>query len=89
MTDPTPRLIKVGDALSQLLNVLLLPNHTDTTANESISGRSYRCGWVHAQRAINAVFRVLSGQKDHCREAYEMDRERAQRLILRDSQRPQ
>lgn len=44
MIDNTPRWIKIGDALSQLLNVALLPRHKETTANESISGRAHRCG---------------------------------------------
>lgn len=45
MIDNTPRWTKIGDALSQLLNVALLPRHKETTANESISGRAHRCGW--------------------------------------------
>lgn len=37
--DPTPRLVKIGDALSQLVNVIWpFWDHRDTTANESISG---------------------------------------------------
>ena len=46
----TPRLIKIGDALSQLANVTLLPRHRETTANESISGRAHRLGWRRTER---------------------------------------
>ena len=78
MIDRTPRLWKIGDALSQLANVALLRGHTETTANESISGRAYRCGWTRAERVINALFWF---DPDHCRQAYRRDIERAARLI--------
>jgi hypothetical protein len=78
MADQTPRFWKIGDALSQLANVALLPGHTSTTANESISGRSYRCGWTRAERLINWLFWF---DPDHCRQAYRRDLERAARLI--------
>lgn len=78
MQDPTPRLLKIGDALSQLGNVMFLPNHRDTTPNESISGRSYRNDWVWAVRVIDAIL----GQ-DHCQEAFLRDIERAHRLLTR------
>jgi hypothetical protein len=79
MTDPTPRLWKIGDALSQLANVALLPGHTSTTANESISGRSYRCGWTRAERLINWLF---WSDPDHCRQAHLRDLKRAKRLMV-------
>jgi len=78
MIDNTPRWIKIGDALSQLLNVALLPRHRETTANESISGRAHRCGW-RAERWIDALFSPW--EKDHCRRAYQMDEIRATQLI--------
>ena len=74
------RLGKVGDALSQLLNVALLRNHHDTDANESISGRSYRKGWTRAERAINAL---LFWDADHCRSAFYRDLERARAVQKR------
>lgn len=79
MTDQTPRWIKVGDALSQLLNVLLLPRHRETTANESISGRCHRMGWRRAERAIDWLFSAF--ERDHCRMAHEADLDRARQLI--------
>lgn len=78
MHDPTPRIIKVGDALSQFVNVLLLPNHKATTPNESISGRSYRNKWRLAVRIIDAIL-----GKDHCEKAFMRDIERAHLLLLR------
>jgi hypothetical protein len=73
--DDTPRLVKIGDALTQLFNVAILPNHTDTDANESTSGRAHRRGW-RAERWINAVF-ALFGDFDHCQQSHLKDGERA------------
>jgi hypothetical protein len=73
-----PRIIKIGDALSQLANVALLANHADTDANESISGRSFRCGWTRAQRVINILF---WWDPDHCQSAHRRDVQRAIALI--------
>lgn len=70
---------KVGDALSQLANVLLLPNHEDTTANESISGRSHRMGWKTAESLIDLVF-----GEGHCKAAYEKDLQRAKAIAERN-----
>ena len=79
MNDTTPRYIKVGDAISQLLNVSLLSRHKYTNANESISGRCHRCGWKCAEKVINALFYVF--EKDHCRKAYIADIGIAKQLI--------
>lgn len=79
MIDNTKRLVKIGDACSQLFNVLLLPNHQQTTANESISGRSYRMKWTKAIKAIDFVL-----GEGHCREAYLNDIDRSSQY-LRDS----
>jgi hypothetical protein len=68
-------LIRLGDALSQLLNVALL----NGDANESISGRAHREGWRIAERIIDTLFRPL--EKDHCRVAYETDLARAWELV--------
>jgi hypothetical protein len=77
--DDTPRIIKIGDALTQLFNVGVLPNHTDTDANESTSGRAHRRGW-RAEKLIDAVF-SLFGDKGHCRGAHLKDAERARRTL--------
>ena len=79
MNDTTPRYIKVGDAISQLLNVLLLPRHKYTNANESISGCCHRCGWKFTEKVINALFCVI--EKDHRRKAYIADVSRAKQLV--------
>lgn len=71
----THRLIKIGDALSQMMNVTFLPKHRETTANESISGRAHRCRWYRTERFIDWLFRPW--ERDHCRKAHEKDIERA------------
>ena len=78
----TPRLIKIGDALSQLANVTFLPRHRETTANESTSGRAHRCNWRVA-KLINWLF--TPWEQDHCRRAYEKDIERAKQLVAEAS----
>lgn len=78
MIDTTPRIVKVLDALSQLINVALLPNHLETHANESISGRSHRNQW-RFRHVINALF---FWQDDHCRLAHLKDIERAKQTIM-------
>jgi hypothetical protein len=75
----TSRLYKVGDALSQLVNVALLPNHRQTNANESISGRAHRLGWSKTERFIDWLFSPW--EQDHCRLSYEADLKRAQELL--------
>ena len=63
--DTTPRIIKIGDALSQLVNVALLPTHRSTTANESISGRAHRMGWaVRENRCIDAITAAVQAAGD-------------------------
>ena len=66
-------LIKVGDALSQLLNVLLLNGHP----NESISGRAFRTKslWYSV---IDLLFWF---DPQHCRTAYENDLRYAEQLL--------
>ena len=75
LDDPTPRIVKIGDALSQLVNVAALPRHRETTANESVSGRAYREGWRVA-RWIDALF-FWQREPGHCERAYLADVERA------------
>jgi len=74
MFDPTPRIFKILDAVSQLGNVAWpFWDHTQTTANESISGRAHRESRP-LERWINALF---FWQPDHCRKAFMADRQRA------------
>jgi hypothetical protein len=77
--DPTPRWKKILDALSQLGNVSNpFWDHTQTTSNESISGRSYRMGWGLA-RWIDWLFTFI--EDEHTRKSYESDVERARSVI--------
>ena len=59
------RLIRIGDALSQLFNVLLFNGHP----NESISGRA----WRTASPWYKLIDLALWIDKNHCRTAYEND----------------
>ena len=45
-------LARVGNALSQLLNVVLLNGHP----NESVSGRCHREGWKTAETIVDTLF---------------------------------
>lgn len=71
------RLLNIGDALSQLMQVTFAPRPQDTNANESLSGRSYRERWW-TQRVIDAIF---FWEPDHCRKAVERDAIRAREYL--------
>jgi hypothetical protein len=86
VTDHTPRLVKIGDALSQLVNVTLLPDHRATTANESISGRAHRSGWRRTERAIDWIFSPW--EREHCRRSHQADLDRAAGLLRDAATRP-
>jgi len=77
--DNTPRIIKIGDAISQLINVTFLPSHRRTTANESISGRAHRSRWVRVERIIDFIFSPI--ESNHCMRSYHRDIERAKKLL--------
>jgi len=64
--------IRLLDAVSQFLNVLLL----NGDANESISGRAYRENWK-AEKFIDTLFFF---DPEHCRNAYLSDLARAYAL---------
>lgn len=72
-------LIHVGDALSQLVNTVILFGEP----NESISGRAYRLNhvrpWGYVETGINWLFSPF--EKDHCKKAYDADYERAEQLV--------
>lgn len=74
-------LLRVGDALSQLLNILIFfgPN-----PNESVSGRSWRLRsiwfWGLMVKAID--FLASPFEDNHCQTAYQADLERAKRLLI-------
>lgn len=75
--DPTPRIVKIGDAISQLFNVALSWDHTATTSNESISSKAHRLN-LPRKRFINALF---FSEVDHCRASFKKDVERARQTI--------
>lgn len=74
-------LIRVGDALSQILNVTVFMGDN---ANESVSGRSYRQRndrfWSWMRAAIDEVFSWF-GVADHCERAYRQDLARASHTL--------
>ena len=74
-------LIHVGDALSQLLNVMVF---LSDNPNESLSGRCYRQKdhwWFgRLRRTIDAVAHLM-GDVGHCANAHRYDIRRAQDLI--------
>ncbi len=65
------RIGNLWSAFSQILNVLILNGHP----NESISGRCYRENWSSAESFINKIF---FWQSNHCRGAYNNDRDWAE-----------
>lgn len=73
-------LIRVGDSLSQVLNVTLFFGQNP---NESLSGRSHRLrdvyGWRELRVLIDTLFSLF--QQDHCKKAFYSDIERAKRLL--------
>lgn len=72
--------IRVGDGISQLINVVFFLSQNP---NESLSGRSYREKhkpfWGKMMLVLNAVFWVF--EREHCRKAYEADLDRAAKFL--------
>lgn len=66
-------LVRVGNALSQLCNVVFLNGHP----NESISGRSYREGWA-IQRVIDTIFWF---DPEHCLSSHLNERVWCRRIM--------
>jgi hypothetical protein len=71
----TSRLIKLGDATSQLGNVLLF----NGDPNYSISGDAYRYKREWLRRFIDWL--ASPWEQDHCRLAHENDVSKAERLL--------
>jgi hypothetical protein len=67
------RLIRIGDALSQLCNVVFLNGHP----NESMSGRA----WRTKSKWHKVIDTLLWFDKDHCRTAFLNDVKYAADLI--------
>ena len=76
-------LLRCGDALSQLINVVIF---LSDNPNESLSGRSYRQkrNWFWGKMLIllDSAFWVF--QKNHCQKAHEADQLRAAKLLKQD-----
>jgi hypothetical protein len=75
--DPMPRSLKVLVALSQLVNVAIMPRHTETEPGETLSGRAHRQGW----RIRHVINRFFFWQEDHCKVSYLYDVKRARDYI--------
>jgi len=73
-------LIRVGDGISQFLNVAVL---FGTNPNESISGRAYRMQnvWVWSKVRIVIDWLFLPFENDHCKKAHDADISRAAQLM--------
>jgi hypothetical protein len=70
---PASYLIRVGDALSQLLNVVLLNGHP----NESLSGRAWRTKSLW----YSVIDLLFFFDPRHCKTAYENDLAYARELV--------
>ncbi len=72
--------VRIGDALSQLLNVVVF---FGTNPNESVSGRAYRLqktvGWKQLRIVIDVLFSFW--EDNHCELSYNADLARAFKLI--------
>jgi len=67
------RLIRIGDAFSQLLNVLIFNGHP----NESLSGRA----WRTKSKWYKVIDALLWFDKNHCMTAYINDLNYAKELV--------
>lgn len=79
LTMKTSRMHRLGDATSQLINVLIWNGE----ANNSVSGDAYKFRRVRLQRAIDWVFERF-GEHEHCLGSYLADIARAKQLIEED-----
>lgn len=73
-------LVRIGDALSQLFNVVFLFSQNP---NESVSGRCYRMRykkqWHIAMTVLDFLFSYI--EPNHCQKAYDNDVLRAANLL--------
>ena len=75
-------LVRVGDATSQLLNIMVF---LGDNPNESVSGRCYRLRQHFFWGKLKVVVDTLASpfEEDHCRVAYDGDLRRARLLVER------
>lgn len=71
--------IKLGDAVSQFLNVLIF----NGDPNYSISGDAYRYNRKYLQAFIDLIFSPF--EINHCYNAYQNDINKAKKLIAEGS----
>ena len=71
----TSRLIRLSDALSQLLNVLIF----DGDPNHSVSGDAYRFKRERLRKFIDWL--ASPWELDHCKVSYENDVSKAAKLL--------
>ena len=97
--EPQSRLVKIGDAFSQLCQVTFFRRHEDSDAHESMSGRCFwesefgrhagHWSWRWARAFIDTLFwSDREGDKRHCELADERDYRRAQHKIRVYEARP-
>lgn len=75
--------LRVGDALSQLLNVLLYWN--TGRPNHSISGDAYRFNRHYTRKTIDWLFSVY--EQEHCYKSYMNEVTKAKELLDEHNQR--
>jgi len=71
---------RIGDALSQLLNVIVF---NSKNPNESISGRSWRMRHCYFWGKMRVLIDWLASpfEEDHCQKSHQADVSRAARLL--------
>ena len=73
--------IRIGDALSQLFNVILF----NGDPNYSISGDSFRFDRKRIRRFVDKLFSLF--EKDHCKTSYANDVRKSYRMIQEHEKR--
>lgn len=76
-------LLRIGDALSQLFNVILF---NSKNPNESISGRSWRLRHDFLWGKMRLIIDWLASpfEEDHCQKSHEADIARARNLLRKE-----
>lgn len=81
------KLNKLASLISQTLNVLIFDGNPD----ESVSARSYREGvllkdkeWLNRKVKIDKLFKKLTKEVEHCKNAHETDVKWAKKLINKE-----
>lgn len=75
-------LLRVAAWMSQTVNLFFLFGHHDRTISARCYLNRHRRGWRVAYRVVNAVFRFLLGQQDHCKASHLRDVEFARQVLV-------